>query len=169
MWNGSVQELEFFMSELNNHHSHIKFTANYNIETKQVPFLDMNVSIDHNGFIKTDLYTKDTARIQYLLPSSSHPSHITRNIPYSLGYRLLRICSVPSDFSRRLEELKQDLISRNYKSKIIDEAFNKVKKIDRKKALEKVQSVKEKETPLITKFHPNLPSLSKICILDIKQ
>ena len=88
------------------------------------------------------------------MPSSSHPSHITRNIPYSLGYRLLRICSDPSNFSRRLEELKQALISRK------DEALNKVKKIDRKKALEKVQLVKEQETPLITKFHPNLPSWS---------
>ena len=162
LWNGSVQDLETFMSELNNHHSHIKFTANYNPETKIVPFLDMNVKINQNGFIETDLHTKDTARIQYLLPSSSHPAHITRNIPYSLDYRLLRICSNPSDFSKRLEELKTDLMSRNYHSKIICEAFHKVKKICRKKALEKVQKEKDQETPLITKFHPNLPSLSKI-------
>ena len=50
----------------------------------------------------------------------------------------------------------------NYLSKIIDEAFNKIKKISRKKALQKVERKKDNETPLITKFHPNLPSLSKI-------
>ena len=110
---GSEQELQLFIRELNNHHSHIKFTANYDIKTKSVPFLDMQVSINKDGFIKTDLFTKETAKIQYLLPSSSHPGHITKNIPYSLCYRLLRLCSDPCDFSKRKEELKQDLISIN--------------------------------------------------------
>ena len=106
LWDGSIEDLELFIFELNHHHNHIKFTANYNLETKEVPFLDMKVRIDDNGFIQTDLHTKDTARVQYLLPSSSHPAHITRNIPYSLGYRLLRICSNPNDLSKRLEQLK---------------------------------------------------------------
>ena len=57
--------------------------------------------------------------------------------------------------------MKQDLISRKYHVKIIDKAFDKVKKISRKKAFEKVQKVKGKETPLVTKFQPNLPSLSQ--------
>ena len=97
-----------------------------------------------------------------MLPNSSHPGHITKNIPYSLGYRLLRICSVPIQFLKRLEELKQDLISRDYHPKIINEAFEKIKKIDRKKALEKVEKVKDQKTPFVTKFHPSLPSISKI-------
>ena len=53
LWDDTLEELELFMRELNQHHSHIKFTANFNFETKQVPFLDMKVSIDQNGFIKT--------------------------------------------------------------------------------------------------------------------
>ena len=111
---------------------------------------------------RTDLYTKETAKVSYLLPNSSHPGHITKNIPYSLGYRLLRICSVPIQFLKRLEELKQDLISRDYHPKIINEAFEKIRKIDRKKALEKVEKVKDQKTPFVTKFHPSLPSISKI-------
>ena len=47
-----------------------------------------------------------------------------------------------------LEELKQDLISRKYHVKIIDEAFDKVKKISRKEALEKVHNVKGLKQPL---------------------
>ena len=58
--------------------------------------------------------------------------------------------------------MRQDLISRNYNPKIIEQAFQKVKKVERIKALERVERVKEKKTPLVTKFHPNLPSLSKI-------
>ena len=38
LWNGSVEELECFVKELNHQHSHIKFTANYDPETKMVPF-----------------------------------------------------------------------------------------------------------------------------------
>ena len=162
LWKGSEQELNLFLEEINSHHSHIKFTANYDSVNKTVPFLDMQVSIDEKGFIQTDLYKKDTAKCQYLLPSSCHPSHVTRNIPYSLGYRLLRICSIPEDFNKRLVELKEDLISRGYKSKIIDEAFQKVRKINRKKAIEKVHTETKKKTPLVTQYHPNLPSVSKI-------
>ena len=65
------------------------------------------------------------------------PSHGTKNIPYSLGYRLLRICSNYDNFIKRLGELKEDLISRKYHLKIIDEAFKNIK---RKKAIEKVYS-----------------------------
>ena len=72
---------------LNEFHPHIiKFTATYDQEKKTVPFLDMQVSIDKDGFIQTDLFTKDTTRCQqYLLPSSCHPGHITKNIPFSLA------------------------------------------------------------------------------------
>ena len=162
IWNDSVENLQLFMKELNNHHDYIKFTANYDIGNKSVPFLDMQVSINENGFISTDLYKKDSARVTYLLPSSCHPQHITRNIPYSLAYRLKRICSEPEDFLKRLGELKQDLISRKYHPRIIDEAFSKVKNISRSRALEKVVQTKEQKTPLITTFHPNLPSLTQI-------
>ena len=162
MWNGSVEDLEEFMKEINCHNKHIKFTAQFDVKTKSVPILDMQVSIDEKGFIQTDLFPKETAKYQYLLPISCHPSHITKNIPFSLAWRLLRICSNPRDFSKRLEELKLDLSSRNYHPKIIDEALNKVKKFSRKKALEKVSKEKEKKTPLITTYHPNLLSITSI-------
>ena len=113
LWHGTVDELELFINHLNSQHSHIKFTATYDENLKSIPFLDMQVTINREGFIQTDLFKKDTAKCQYLLPSSCHPAHITRNIPYSLAYRLLRICSSEQDFNKRIEELRQDLLSRN--------------------------------------------------------
>ena len=162
LWHGSVKELEEFISALNQQHPHIKYTANYNPETKSVPFLDMEISIDKNGYIKTDLYKKDTAKCQYLLPSSCHPHHIPNNIPFSLSYRLLRICSDPLDFEKRLEELRQDLLKRNYHPKIIQNSFQKIKKIKRTDALKKVFKTKTIQTPLITTYHPALPTISTI-------
>ena len=93
LWAGSEDELKDFIRHLNSSHRLIKFTANYNVKTKSTPFLDMEISIDNKGYLQTDLYKKDCARVQYLLPESCHPGHISRNIPYSLSYRLLRICS----------------------------------------------------------------------------
>ena len=162
LWSSTVNDLEKFIKNLNGFHSHIKFTATYDQEKKSVPFLDMQVSIDKDGFIQTDLFKKDTARCQYLLPSSCHPGHITKNIPFSLANRLLRICSNPDDFAKRLEELKNDLISRQYSPKIIYEAFEKVKKIKREDALKKVSKLKTNTSNniLVTTYHPALPSVT---------
>ena len=55
----------------------------------QLDLLGMSVSIDQNGMIVTDLFKKETARVQYLLPSSCHPNHITRNITFSVLFVLL--------------------------------------------------------------------------------
>jgi hypothetical protein len=71
---------------------------------------------------------------------SCHPSHITENIPYSLVLRLKRICSGVIDFLKRLDELKAKLISRGYRKNFITKAFEKVKQIDRKIALKKVEN-----------------------------
>ena len=127
LWRGTEEELEKFIKHINSQHEHIKFTATYDRQSRSVPFLDVEVSIDEDGYIQTDLYKKPTSVAQYLMPSSCHPSHITRNIPYSLAYRLLRICSKKEKFEQRLEELRKDLFSRGYKPKIVHDAFERVK------------------------------------------
>ena len=162
IWDGNAEELEEFIKHLNKQHETIKFTATYNVETHEIPFLDMTVSINEEGQIITDLYKKETARVQYLLPSSCHPAHITKNIPFSLAYRLKRICSEPEIFSKRLEELRHDLISRNYNPKIIETAFQKVKCIPRQEALKNVVRSKTSDRePFCVTYHPSLPSVAQ--------
>ena len=101
-WRGSEAELMVLINHLNNFHPTIKFKckrgSNYNFETKAVDFLDTTIWVDQEGYIQTTLYTKPSRVVQYLLPSSSHPSHITKNIPYSLAYRLRRIESIEANF-----------------------------------------------------------------------
>ena len=121
----------------------------------------MKVSV-RNGQILTDLFKKPTAVNQYLLPSSCHPFHITNNIPFSLAYRILRICSSNDDFKHHLESLRQDLIARNYHPKVIEDAFEKVCKISRKEALKKVERKKNDREVLAVTFHPALPSITKV-------
>ena len=86
----------------------MKFKATFDPKTKMVPFLDLMVSVDKKGFIQTDLYRKETDCIQYLLPSSCHPAHITKKhtIFISLSYLqdLLKERVVCTTF-RRIKDL----------------------------------------------------------------
>ena len=132
-WQGTVEQLEQFVSFINSLHPTIKVTCSYDATEREVSFLDVLVRIE-NSRITTDLYTKPTSVVQYLLPSSCHPQHITKNIPYSLGYRLLavlRICSNHSTLLLRLQELKTMLLDFNYEIKWIENAFTRVLQIDR--------------------------------------
>ena len=92
IWTGTVLEFEDFLTEINKLHKTIKFTASYDFESRSTSFLDTVITIK-NGLIITDLYRKPTDKVQYLLPTSCHPKHIFKNIPYSLALRLVRICS----------------------------------------------------------------------------
>ena len=74
-WTGTVQEFEEFMVRINSLHPTIKFTAEYNFERKSTTYLDMEIRLVE-GKIVTDLYRKESDKVQYLLPSSCHPSHI---------------------------------------------------------------------------------------------
>ena len=114
VWSASVEDLELFIKFINEQHPYIKFTATYDSTTKTIPFLDMSISINPDGFFETDLYKKDTAKVQYLSPASCHPGHITNNIPFSIALSIRRVCSREEDCKIRLEQMRQDLLSRSY-------------------------------------------------------
>ena len=159
---GKEEELLSFIRFISSYHHTIKFTCEYrtkdsivktcwkdndllvkrypleNLRSRSVDFLDCNVWINENSKFETDLFVKETDCITYLMPSSCHPKFICKNIPYSLGYRLKRICSSPDNFDLRIKQLKDNLLSRGYKNKIIDNAFDRLKSVSREQALKKV-------------------------------
>ncbi len=125
IWTGSKEEFERFMNVINGLHPTIKFTSEYNAENRSTTYLDLTISISNNK-IKTDLYRKPTDKVQYLLPSSCHPAHTFKSVPYSLALRLLRICSDTSDLNNRFKELEEMLLSRGYNKNIIKNAIENV-------------------------------------------
>ena len=178
IWKGSLENLQTFLEQINNLHDSIKFTYSYTnpfyctypsdtlhdcfcYSSRSIPFLDTMVTIKNNKLV-TDVYRKPTDRCQYLLPTSSHPSHIQANIPFSLCYRLVRICSEEEMLNKRFSELKDLLLSRSYNIKIIDGAINKAKQIDRQEALKKKEKKKSSRIPFVITYHPALPSVSNI-------
>ena len=174
LWVGSSQKLHAFLDELNQVHPTIRFTVSHTTPSQEdnpcnctpsdtLAFLDTSTSIFENK-ITVDLYKKPTDRCQYLLTSSCHPPHITENIPFSLAYRIVRICTDPTSRDKRLAELKDMLTSRDYRPKLIDEAIQKAKDIPRERALRRgnKNDDKNKRRPVFSvEYHPALPQLSK--------
>ena len=115
-WTQSDEELLNFLSRANNLHPSIKFT--HEISNTTISFLDTSSSLSE-GVLSTDLYSKPTDTNQYLLPSSCHPPHVAKSIPYSQALRIRRICSTDKSLKKRLGQLKNNLKRRGYKQSII--------------------------------------------------
>ena len=97
----------------------------------------MTISLYDNK-IKTDLYRKPTDKVQYLLPSSCHPTHTFKSVPYSLALRLVRICSDKEDLQKRFKELEEMLVSRKYNKNIIKDSIERASKLERSEIIKKV-------------------------------
>jgi hypothetical protein len=88
---------------------------------------------------------------------------ISNNIPYSLAYRIVQICSKPELRDAQFLKLRDFLLSRDYNSSIVDSAIVRGKAIPGEVALKKVEK-KEKPDRVIfsISFNPQLPCISSI-------
>ena len=111
IWEHGEESLEKFLNKLNSFHPTIKFTAEYSKEA--INFLDVSIRLVE-GELMTDLFVKPTDTHQFLDPSSSHPYHCKKGIPYSQALRLNRICSDNESFDKRCDDLEGWLMERGY-------------------------------------------------------
>ena len=116
IWQHGEESLKVFIEQVNMFRSTMKFTAEYSKE--EVDFLDVNIKLI-DGELKTDLFVKPTDTHQFLDPTSCHPYHCKKGIPYSQALRLNRICSDNGTFHRRYNDLEKWLMERSYNEKII--------------------------------------------------
>ena len=85
-----------FLSLLNSMDNAIKSTLEdsetislNNRDIERINFLDINIILDENGVISTDIYYKPTNSHDYLHYDSFHPKHTLENIPYCLAKRII--------------------------------------------------------------------------------
>ena len=123
VWIHGEEALLVFLQHANSLHPDIQFTFSYG---QAVSFLDTLVKIVNSSII-TDLYTKATDTHQYLCPTSNHPPHVHRNLPYSLALRLRVIVSKDEVFQSCLGELKAHLFRRGYTYQSIEAQLQKVR------------------------------------------
>ena len=112
IWKHGKESLKVFRKQVNMFHSTIKLTAEYSKEKGN--FLDINIKLIH-GELKTDLFLKPTDTHQFLDPTSCHPNHCKKEIPYSQALRLNRICSDNETFDKRCSDLEKWLMERVYR------------------------------------------------------
>jgi len=160
-WLGTETALKAWIEKINTLFPTIKFTADYDFTTKTCNYLDLTITVK-NGLITTDLYRKPTDAIKYLLPTSSHPSHISRNIPLSLAYRIRRICSEEETTRFRMSDLKKMLLKRKYRPNVINSAIEKAMSIPRSSLLEEKIKAGSDRIVFNLLYNPKLPSISSI-------
>jgi hypothetical protein len=172
---GTTKDLHKLLKEINLINPTINLTMNHTSiqgedskdkceckEQSSIPFLDTLCYIKE-GRIETDLYKKQTDRNQYLLPSSCHPKQTTKSIPYSLGLRIVRICSEPINREIRLEELKVSLMKRDHKEENIDTSLRRAKRVPRELALRRVAKPNQSQRPVFAlTYDPRLPSIGSL-------
>jgi hypothetical protein len=169
LWTHGIDELNKFITYLNNCHSSIKFEVNYSHE--KVCFLD-TVTFITNNTIHTTIYTKPTDKKQYLFFNSSHPKHTTRAIPYSQAIRYRRIIDDDDLLEDELTSLYSQFLSRGYPVDLLNHTMAKIKDIPRSAVLQyKNKNIKQNEftrylrgrsfLPIIIPYHQsfekNLP------------
>ena len=132
IWEHGEESLEKFLNKLNSFHPTIKFTAEYSKET--INFLDVNIRLVE-GELMTDLFVKPTDTHQFLDPSSSHPYHCKKGIPYSQALRLNRICSDNESFDKRCSDLEGWFMERGYNGKMIKKQILRAREHSRKDLL----------------------------------
>ena len=162
VWTGSEKELLDFNVWLNCLHPRLKFTMEYS--RTSVVFLDLRLSTA-GPLIMTEMYSKSSDTHAYLMPTSCHPTHICRNIPKGVMKRVKRNCTEQDACDRGYKEYKQYLQHRGYDDGLIQKAIEEAEATSREELLGLVQknntSAPKKQFPLVMKFNPRLPPMSK--------
>ncbi|CAH3117113.1 unnamed protein product, partial [Porites lobata] len=131
-------------------------------ELYKLPFLDVMIRKDKTH-LTTDIYYKPTDSFQYLPYTSSHPRHTKNNIPYNLTRRICMIVENQDIRERRLDDLKQILLRKQYPAEIIDYGVNKALTL----TTEELRRVREQATEnnllcLVTTYNPNNPQVFQL-------
>jgi predicted GIY-YIG superfamily endonuclease len=151
----------------------IKFTGDY--DNKSVVFLDVKLNLS-DGYLKTEMYSKPTDIHQYLHPESSHPSHVMKGIPKSVGVRIRRNCSTRYDndekFIESLREFKGYLITSGYEGEEVDQAFGKLAHVKREDLLKEKEpannpqrkSQQFRKHRFITNYEPAFTDIKRVLL-----
>ena len=99
-----------------------------------IEFLDTFI-YHKDGLLHTKPFSKTCDEHAFLVPTSCHPTHTLKNIPYSIAHRLFRISSEKQEYDKSKVEYSGYLKARGYSTSTISDAFNKVESRDRLKLI----------------------------------
>jgi hypothetical protein len=139
------------------------------VSGKEVNILDLLISVEEDtNKLKFNLYVKPTNTFGYLLSTSNHPSHIHKNIPKSLFFRLRRICSSYIDYQYHSRKLIYQLMQRGYKFNTLTSISRNISNLERASLIQykqKVQPLTDKNK-IICKFDFNKNTIDLKSIIN---
>ena len=171
-WIGTIDELNEFTDWINTLHPSIKFKLE-SYSTEKINYLDCEV-YKNKDRICTSMYSKPSDNFAYMVPTSCHPTHIAKNIPYGVATRCKRLCTEEAEFDRHTTRLIQNFKDRGYSEKFVRNEFDKVKVLNRNDLIYSkdplnIDNVEHDITvksnrcfPLVTDFNPKLPNIGYI-------
>ncbi len=161
--NCSETEVKNFITAFNEFHPAIQLT--HSISTTSLPFLDINLSINHTtAKIDTTVHYKPTDSHAYLSYDSSHPRRCKDSIPYSQLLRLRRLCSDNEDFIIKTEEMISFFKARGYPDHVLQSALDRVSN----NHTEKDNRDNNSRIPLVITYHPTNSQVVKILMSNFK-
>lgn len=121
-------KLQYTLDKFNAFHEKLKFT--YEIEkNKSINFLDINISYNNNGNIKTNWYTKPVWSGRYLNFNSFTPCKYKKSVVNSLVDRAV-ILTDPEQRPQSLKKIKNALRNNGYPQKFTEPIIkNRINKI----------------------------------------
>ena len=111
-----------------------------------------------------------------MIPTSCHPTHILRNIPFNIAQRIY-ITSEATEYTKSKQQYSDYLLERGYNEAIIKESFQRIEEKERTSLYNTKKDTKnesERCFPLICDFNPGLPNIGAILnkykhILDLDE
>lgn len=105
----------------NSYHERLQFT--YEIEeNKRINFLDMNISYDQEGKIKTNWYQKPTNSNRYLNYNSTAPQNYKKSVINSLVDRAVKLTD-PSLRPKNMKKIKTILNKNSYPENLVNKCI----------------------------------------------
>ena len=171
LWTTSEQNLNTFLTNLNEFHPTIKFTSE--ISHTNTTFLDIDIfkgnRFNQIGILDITTHIKPTNKFQYLHYTSSHPISMKRSVVTGELHRFLRSTSSLGDFLNHRENQKTRFLNRGYPRKLIKDINKQFPFTRRTQLIEKIPdpatvTTKENSKPpltLVIPYDPWFPSLRK--------
>ncbi|XP_063049711.1 guanylate-binding protein 4-like [Engraulis encrasicolus] len=112
---GPLEQLKEFHQFLNCSNPNIKLSLEYS--QSEIHFLDLNITVDEQGYLHTSIFRKVTDRNTIVHADSFHPNSLITNIPYGQFQRIRRICDSEIDFDVQADDMYSRFQHKGYRKK----------------------------------------------------
>lgn len=125
--------MKCFLHELNTNNFNLSFTYSYS--EKEIPFLDILISLDQVGVVDSTPFRKSMAGNSLLRADSAHSEALKKSIPFAQYMRIRRICTSLDEFDIQAGHLQKRFLARGYSRSLLKRAYKKARSQDRRQLL----------------------------------